>query len=83
MIEDTYRRAIIKVIDGRKNVGSSSFGNVAEKIPHRFLGVGTNVVHILLHCFKSVVVDDCDFVLEQTMKAHHIDALAWISWIPL
>ena len=37
-------------------------GNVAEKIPHRFLGVGTNVVHILLHRIKSVVVDDCNFV---------------------
>ena len=57
-IDDTYRRAIIKVIDGRKNVGSSSFGDVAEKVSHRFLGVGTNMIHILLHRIKSVVIDD-------------------------
>ena len=47
----TYRRAVIEVVDRLEHIRAGAFGDVPEEVPHRLLGVGPNVIHVLLHGF--------------------------------
>lgn len=53
-----YGRPIVKVVNGRENVGPKTLDDVAQEIPHGHLGVGADVVHVILHGGKAVVLDD-------------------------
>lgn len=57
-VQETYGRTIIEIVYGLKDVRPSSLRDVLEKIAYRLLGIVSDVIHILLYSFQSVIVDD-------------------------
>jgi len=45
----THWRSIIQIVHGTKDISSSPFGNVAQEVSNRVLGISPDMIHVFLN----------------------------------